>query len=63
MAEQKPKQTKQPNKNHQQPKRSRWSWIYYAIMIGLLFFFFNPFGDKKVDKDGKNNESCYVNGS
>ena len=51
MAEQKPKQTKQPNKNNQQPKRSRWSWIYYAIMIALLFFFFNPFGDKKVDKD------------
>ena len=51
MAEQKPKQTKQPNKNNQQPKRSRWSWIYYAIMIGLLFLFFNPFGDKKVDKD------------
>ena len=51
MAEQKPKQTKQPNKNNQQPKRSRWSWIYYAIMIGLLFLFFNPFGDKKIDKD------------
>ena len=51
MAEQKPKQTKQPNKNNQQPKRSRWSWIYYAIMIALLFVFFNPFGDKKVDKD------------
>ena len=51
MAEQKPKQTKQPNKNNQQPKRSRWSWIYYANMIGLLFLFFNPFGDKKIDKD------------
>ncbi len=52
MAEQKPKQPKQPNKKNQQPKRSRWSWIYYAITIGLLIFFFFPMGGEKgIDKD------------
>ena len=52
MAEQKPKQPKQPNKKNQQPQRSRWSWIYYAITIGLLIFFFFPMGGEKgIDKD------------
>ena len=52
MAEQKPKQPKHENKKNQQPKRSRWSWIYYAIMIGLLIFFFFPIGaERGVDKD------------
>ena len=48
MAEQKPKQ---PNQK-QQPKKSRWSWIYYVIMVGLLVFFFFPMGgEKSADKD------------
>ena len=48
MAEQKPKQ---PNQK-QQPKKSRWSWIYYVIMVGLLVFFFFPIGgEKSADKD------------
>ena len=48
MAEQKPKQ---PNQK-QQPKKSRWSWIYYVIMAGLLVFFFFPMGGEKgADKD------------
>ena len=48
MAEQKPKQ---PNQK-QQPKKSRWSWVYYAIMVGLLVFFFFPVGgEKSADKD------------
>ena len=52
MAEQKPKQPKHENKKNQQPKRSRWSWIYYAVMIGLLIFFFFPIGaERGVDKD------------
>ena len=47
MAEQKPKQ-----KPNQQPKKSRWSWLYYAIMIGLMIFFFFPVGGNKgADKD------------
>jgi ATP-dependent Zn protease len=38
--------------NNQQPKRSRWSWLYYVVVIGLLFFFFNPFGGNgKTDKN------------
>ena len=38
--------------NNQQPKRSRWSWLYYVVVIGLLFFFFNPFsGNGKTDKN------------
>ena len=47
MAEQKPKQ---PNQQKKQPKKSRWSWIYYAIMVGLLVFFFFPIGGAGVDK-------------
>ena len=47
MAEQKPKQ---PNRQKKQPKKSRWSWIYYAIMVGLLVFFFFPIGGAGVDK-------------
>ena len=43
-------QPKNPNPANQKPKRPRWSWLYYAIMIGLVFFFFNPFGDNKKDK-------------
>ena len=47
MAEQKPKQ---PNQQKKQPKKSRWSWIYYAIMVGLLVFFFFPIRGTGVDK-------------
>ena len=53
MANLQPKQPKQNSQsNNKQPKRSRWSWLYYAVMLGLLFFFFNPFGnDGKADKN------------
>ena len=52
MAEQQKPTPKQPNKQDKQPKRSRWSWIYYAVMIGLLVFFFFPIGgDKGASKD------------
>ena len=53
MANQQPKQQKQnPQSSNKQPKRPRWSWLYYAVMLGLLFFFFNPFtGDRKADKN------------
>ena len=48
MPEQQKKKSNQPN----QPKRSRWSWLYYVVMIGLLFFFFFPFGDTQhADKN------------
>ena len=48
MAGQKPKQ---PNQQ-KQPKKSRWSWLYYVIMIGLLVFFLFTIGtDKGIDKD------------
>ena len=49
MQEQQPKQGNQKN---QPPKRSRWAWLYYAIMIGLMVLFFFPIGGKEgVDKD------------
>ena len=53
MANLQPKQPKQNSQsNNKQPKRSRWSWLYYVVMLGLLFFFFNPFGnDGKADKN------------
>ena len=53
MANLQPKQPKQNSQsNNKQPKRSRWSWLYYVVMLGLLFFFFNPFGnDEKADKN------------
>ena len=52
MAEQKPKQTKQPNKQNKKPKRSLLTWLYYAVMIGLLVFFFFPVGGEKgADKN------------
>ena len=52
MAEQKPKQPKQPNKQNNKPKRSPLTWLYYAVMIGLLVFFFFPIGgDKTTNKD------------
>ena len=53
MAEQQPKQSKQqPNKQNKKPKRSPLTWLYYAVMIGLMVFFFFPFdGEKGVDKD------------
>ena len=53
MANQQPKQQKQnPQSSNKQSKRPRWSWLYYAVMLGLLFFFFNPFtGDRKADKN------------
>ena len=53
MANLQPKKPKQNSQsNNKQPKRSRWSWLYYAVMLGLLFFFFNPFGnDGKADKN------------
>ena len=49
MAKQGSNQPNTPNQPTQKPKRL--SWIYYIIMIGLLFFFFNPFGGKKGDKN------------
>ena len=52
MAEQKPKQPNQPNNQNKKPKRSPLTWLYYAIMIGLLIFFFFPMGGEKgIDKD------------
>ena len=46
------KSTQSKKSNNQQPKRSRWSWLYYVVVIGLLFFFFNPFGGNgKTDKN------------
>ena len=53
MAEQQPKQSKQQlNKQNKKPKRSPLTWLYYAVMIGLMVFFFFPFdGEKGVDKD------------
>ena len=52
MAEQKPKQTKQPNNQEKKPKRSPLTWLYYAVMVGLVIFFFFPVGGKKgADKD------------
>ena len=52
MAEQKPKQTKQPNNQDKKPKRSPLTWLYYAVMAGLVIFFFFPTGGKKgADKD------------
>ena len=58
MAEQKPKQTKKTTNNQQtkKPKRSPLSWIYYAIMIGLLVFFFFPVGGEK----GANKDLSYT---
>ena len=52
MAEQ-PKQqkpTNQPNQPNKQPKRSRWAWLYYAVMIGLMVLFFYP-TNGGTDKD------------
>ena len=52
MAEQKPKQPNQTNNQNKKPKRSPLSWLYYAIMVGLMIFFFFPSGDKRgSDKD------------
>ena len=48
MANQAPKkQTKQPD---QKPKRSKWSWVYYVVMISLLILMFYP-SNKGGDKD------------
>ena len=52
MAEQKPKQPNQTNNQNKKPKRSPLTWLYYAIMIGLLIFFFYPVGGEKgIGKD------------
>ena len=53
MANQQPKQQKQnPQSNNKQPKRPRLSWLYYVVMCGLIFFFFNPFtANSKADKN------------
>ena len=40
MANQKPRV--QPNQPDQKPKRSRWTWVYYGVMIGLLVLMFFP---------------------
>ena len=53
MAEQKPKQ---PNKQNKKPKRSPLTWLYYAVMIGLLIFFFFPVGNEK----GANKDLSYT---
>ena len=50
MPEQKNKSNQSKKSNNQQPKRSRWSWLYYVVVIGLLFFFFNPFSDRVLRK-------------
>ena len=48
MANQAPKKTtKQPE---QKPKKSKWSWVYYAVMLALLFLMIYPTG-KGGDKD------------
>ena len=52
MAEQKPKQPNQTNNQNKKPKRSPLTWLYYAVMLGLVIFFFFPTGGKKgADKD------------
>ena len=52
MAEQKPKQPNQPKQKNNQPKKPRWSWLYYVIMIALMVFFFFPVGGEKgMSKD------------
>ena len=52
MPERDPKKNKQQPNKDKKPKRSPLTWLYYAIMIGLLVFFFFPFGGEKgVDKD------------
>ena len=56
MAEQKPKQPKQTNKQNNKPKRSPLTWLYYAIMVGLLIFFFFPMGGEK----GANKDLSYT---
>ena len=56
MAEQKPKQPKQTNNQNKKPKRSPLTWLYYAIMIGLLIFFFFPMGSEK----GANKDLSYT---
>ena len=58
MVEQKPKQTKKTTNNQQnkKPKRSPLTWLYYAIMIGLLVFFFFPVGGEK----GANKDLSYT---
>ena len=56
MAEQKPKQPKQPNKQNNKPNRSPLTWLYYAIMVGLLIFFFFPMGGEK----GTNKDLSYT---
>ena len=56
MAEQKPKQPKQPNKQNNKPKRSPLTWLYYAVMIGLLIFFFFPVGNET----GANKDLSYT---
>ena len=51
MPEQEPeKKNQQPN--NKKPKRSPLTWLYYAVMVGLMIFFFYPVGGKKgADKD------------
>ena len=56
MAELKPKQPKQTNKQNNKPKRSPLTWLYYAIMVGLLIFFFFPMGGEK----GANKDLSYT---
>ena len=52
MAEQKPKQPNQTNNQNKKPKRSPLTWLYYAVMVGLVIFFFFPVGGNKgADKD------------
>ena len=56
MAEQKPKQPNPSNKQNKKPKRSPLPWLYYALMIGLLIFFFFPIGGEK----GANKDLSYT---
>ena len=48
MANQAPKQTNK--QTDQKPKRSKWSWVYYVVMVGLAFLMFYP-SNKGGDKD------------
>lgn len=42
-----PRTPQQPQK----PKRSRWSWLYYIVMLTLVVLLFYPFGGRSAQKD------------
>jgi cell division protease FtsH len=53
MAKQAPQ--KPTNNSDQKPKRSKWAWIYYVVMIGLLVLMFFP-----SDKMGGHKDLSYT---